>query len=119
MADCTQYYRKVIDALAGRGIHEPSETFWAGVFVGICEQVMMKVKPAGMMGSEMPRGDHQIVADVYGSPGAVRPARRKDSRYGCAGETTRPPSSWSAWGGGSPGANTTACGASCAATRTT
>ena len=68
MADCTRYYRNVIDALVDRGIMQPSETFWAGVFVGICEQVMMKVKPAGMMGSEMPRCEEitQIVADVYG-----------------------------------------------------
>lgn len=67
MADCTQYYRKVIDALIARGIDHPSETFWAGVFVGICEQVMMKVKPAGMIGSEMPRCEEitQIVADIY------------------------------------------------------
>lgn len=68
MAECTHYYRRVIDELRSKGIDHPSETFWAGVFVGICEQVMMKVKPAGMMGSEMPRCEEitTIVADVYG-----------------------------------------------------
>lgn len=68
MADCTQYYRRVIEALMERGIDHPAETFWAGVFVGICEQVMMKVKPAGMMGSEMPRCEEitKAVADIYG-----------------------------------------------------
>lgn len=81
MAECTEYYRKVIDVLVQSGVDQPSETFWAGVFVGICEQVMMKVKPAGMMGSEMPRCEEitRIVADVYGlhrvrleRPGAER-----------------------------------------------
>lgn len=68
MSECTFYYRRVIDRLLEDGIDRPSETFWAGVFVGICEQVMMKVKPAGMMGSEMPHCEEitRIVADVYG-----------------------------------------------------
>ncbi len=68
MSDCTYYYRRVIDRLLESGVERPSETFWAGVFVGICEQVMMKVKPAGMMGSEMPRCEEitRVVADVYG-----------------------------------------------------
>lgn len=68
MAECTHYYQRVIDRLAKAGIHHPDEYFWAGVFVGICEQVMMKVKPAGMMGSEMPRCEEisRIAAEVYG-----------------------------------------------------
>lgn len=68
MAECSHYYRRVIDALMREEINHPAETFWAGVFVGICEQVMMKVKPAGMMGSEMPHCDKisKIVADCYG-----------------------------------------------------
>lgn len=68
LAECTHYYRRVIDALLEKGVEHPAETFWAGVFVGICEQVMMKVKPAGMIGSEMPRCEEisQVVADIYG-----------------------------------------------------
>jgi len=68
MLECSHYYRRVIDALLQKGISHPSETFWAGVFVGICEQVAMKVKPAGMMGSEMPRCEEisKIVAEAYG-----------------------------------------------------
>lgn len=68
MAECSHYYRQAIDRLIERGIDHPAETFWAGVFVGICEQVMMKVKPAGMMTSEMPRCEEitEIIADVYG-----------------------------------------------------
>ena len=68
MAECSHYYRRVIDALVQHGVSRPEETFWAGVFVGICEQVMMKVKPAGMMGSEMPRCEEicRIVAETYG-----------------------------------------------------
>lgn len=68
VADCTHYYTKAIDRLIDAGINEPTETFWAGVFVGICEQVMMKVKPAGMMASEMPHYDEitEVISDVYG-----------------------------------------------------
>ncbi len=68
MSECTHFYQRVVDALKENGIDDPAETFWAGVFVGICEQVMMKVKPAGMMGSEMPRCEEtsRVVADTYG-----------------------------------------------------
>lgn len=68
VSECTHYYQRVIENLVARGIERPDETFWAGVFVGICEQVMMKVKPAGMMGSEMPRCQEitQVIAETYG-----------------------------------------------------
>ena len=68
LADCTRYYQRVLETLAKQGIDQPAEVFWAGIFVGICEQVMMKVKPAGMIGSEMPRCEEitKAVADIYG-----------------------------------------------------
>lgn len=68
MSECSYYYRRVIERLLEQGVNHPAETFWAGVFVGICEQVLMKVKPAGMMGSEMPHCEEitKTVAEVYG-----------------------------------------------------
>lgn len=68
MAECSHYYKQSLDRLMQLDIVRPEETFWAGVFVGICEQVMMKVKPAGMIGSEMPRAEEitQAIAAVYG-----------------------------------------------------
>lgn len=66
-SDCTAYFNRVISQLAANGITNPADTFWAGVFAGICEQVLMKVKPAGMVGSEMPRAEEitSIVTGIY------------------------------------------------------
>jgi len=65
--ECTVYYQRAITALNDAGIRNPAEMFWAGVFAGICEQVMMKVKPAGMVASDMPRATEtsSIVAEIY------------------------------------------------------
>jgi len=65
--ECSVYYMRAIAALSEVGISQPAEMFWAGVFAGICEQVMMKVKPAGMVASDMSRADEasSIISEVY------------------------------------------------------
>jgi len=65
--ECSVYYKQAIDSLIAAGIKEPADFFWAGVFAGICEQVMMKVKPAGMIGSDMPHAEEatRLIAEVY------------------------------------------------------
>ncbi len=65
--ECSVYYVRSVTALEEAGIRQPGEMFWAGVFAGICEQVMMKVKPAGMVSSDIPRAEDasRIVAAVY------------------------------------------------------
>lgn len=65
--ECSVYYNKIIAALTEADIVQPEQVFWAGVFAGICEQVMMKVKPAGMVTSYSSQAEEssRIVADAY------------------------------------------------------
>lgn len=66
-SECTAYCVQAIKELSAVDVKDPTETFWAGFFTCLCEQVMMRVKPAAMVDSEMPRAEEvtRVVAAVY------------------------------------------------------
>ncbi|MGI6542742.1 MAG: hypothetical protein ACOX44_06765 [Limnochordia bacterium] len=65
--ECSLYYKRVFQALEVGDSKEAERIFWAGILTGICEQVMMRVKPAGMVTAQTEKAEQiaAIVCDVY------------------------------------------------------
>jgi hypothetical protein len=65
--ECSLYYKQVFQALGVSESKEAEYIFWAGILTGICEQVMMQVKPAGMVSAQTEKAEQvaAIVSEVY------------------------------------------------------